>query len=82
MESNIGVFFFFFHLIFYISGGYGTLEELLEVITWAQLGIHDKPVRLVKICCFLFIYKYLCVYENLYIIEVMFCLLFALEIIK
>lgn len=26
------------------SGGYGTLEELLEVITWAQLGIHDKPV--------------------------------------
>lgn len=30
---------------FYSStGGYGTLEELLEVITWAQLGIHDKPV--------------------------------------
>jgi len=27
------------------EGGYGTLEELLEVITWAQLGIHDKPVR-------------------------------------
>ena len=26
------------------SGGYGTLEELLEVITWAQLGIHEKPV--------------------------------------
>lgn len=32
-------------------GGYGTLEELLEVIAWAQLGIHDKPVSfyLVKI---------------------------------
>lgn len=30
------------YLIF--VGGYGTLEELLEVITWAQLGIHDKPV--------------------------------------
>lgn len=28
-----------------LSGGYGTLEELLEVITWAQLGIHEKPVR-------------------------------------
>lgn len=28
-----------------IVGGYGTLEELLEVITWAQLGIHDKPVK-------------------------------------
>lgn len=27
-----------------LSGGYGTLEELLEVITWAQLGIHHKPV--------------------------------------
>lgn len=27
------------------AGGYGTLEELLEVITWAQLGIHDKPVN-------------------------------------
>lgn len=26
------------------AGGYGTLPELLEVITWAQLGIHDKPV--------------------------------------
>ncbi|XP_058079663.1 cytokinin riboside 5'-monophosphate phosphoribohydrolase LOG4-like isoform X2 [Magnolia sinica] len=26
-----------------LLGGYGTLEELLEVITWAQLGIHNKP---------------------------------------
>ncbi|KAL5557761.1 hypothetical protein UlMin_033972 [Ulmus minor] len=30
-------------------GGYGTLEELLEVITWAQLGIHDKPVGLLNV---------------------------------
>lgn len=30
-------------------GGYGTLEELLEVITWAQLGIHDKPVCFIDI---------------------------------
>jgi len=27
-----------------IAGGYGTLDELLEVIAWAQLGIHSKPV--------------------------------------
>ncbi|KAK9266184.1 hypothetical protein L1049_012406 [Liquidambar formosana] len=32
-----------------VSGGYGTLEELLEVITWAQLGIHDKPVGLLNV---------------------------------
>ncbi|XP_058099503.1 PI-PLC X domain-containing protein At5g67130-like [Magnolia sinica] len=32
-----------FLISFPISGGYGTLEELLEVITWAQLGIHNKP---------------------------------------
>ncbi|KAF7054981.1 hypothetical protein CFC21_062562 [Triticum aestivum] len=31
------------------SGGYGTLEELLEVITWAQLGIHHKPVGLLNV---------------------------------
>ncbi|KAK4255106.1 hypothetical protein QN277_008144 [Acacia crassicarpa] len=33
----------------YVEGGYGTLEELLEVITWAQLGIHDKPVGLLNV---------------------------------
>ncbi|XP_042940755.1 cytokinin riboside 5'-monophosphate phosphoribohydrolase LOG7 isoform X1 [Carya illinoinensis] len=32
-----------------ISGGYGTMEELLEVITWAQLGIHRKPVGLLNV---------------------------------
>ncbi|PPR84989.1 hypothetical protein GOBAR_AA35723 [Gossypium barbadense] len=31
------------------QSGYGTLEELLEVITWAQLGIHDKPVGLLNV---------------------------------
>ncbi|MED6116168.1 Cytokinin riboside 5'-monophosphate phosphoribohydrolase log3, variant 2 [Stylosanthes scabra] len=32
-----------------LPGGYGTLEELLEIITWAQLGIHDKPVGLLNV---------------------------------
>ncbi|XP_009779809.1 cytokinin riboside 5'-monophosphate phosphoribohydrolase LOG1 isoform X2 [Nicotiana tabacum] len=32
-----------------LPGGYGTLEELLEVITWAQLGIHDKPIGLLNV---------------------------------
>ncbi|CAA2973518.1 cytokinin riboside 5 -monophosphate phosphoribohydrolase LOG8 [Olea europaea subsp. europaea] len=32
-----------------LPGGYGTMEELLEMITWAQLGIHKKPVGLLNI---------------------------------
>ena len=27
-----------------LPGGIGTLEELVEVMTWAQLGQHDKPI--------------------------------------
>ncbi|OEL33078.1 putative cytokinin riboside 5'-monophosphate phosphoribohydrolase LOGL7 [Dichanthelium oligosanthes] len=32
-----------------LPGGYGTMEELLEMITWCQLGIHDKPVGLLNV---------------------------------
>lgn len=32
-----------------LPGGYGTLEELMEMITWSQLGIHDKPVGLLNV---------------------------------
>jgi len=31
-----------------LPGGIGTLEELLEVVTWSQLEIHGKPVALVN----------------------------------
>ena len=32
-----------------LPGGYGTLEELCEMITWAQLGIHGKPCGLLDV---------------------------------
>ncbi|XP_072982563.1 cytokinin riboside 5'-monophosphate phosphoribohydrolase LOG1-like isoform X1 [Typha latifolia] len=32
-----------------LLGGYGTMEELLEIIAWSQLGIHDKPVGLLNV---------------------------------
>lgn len=32
-----------------LPGGLGTLEELMEVWTWAQLGIHRKPVGLLNV---------------------------------
>ena len=32
-----------------LPGGYGTLDETFEALTWAQLGIHQKPIVLVNI---------------------------------
>lgn len=32
-----------------LPGGYGTLEEFFEMITWAQLGLHKKPIAVLNI---------------------------------
>jgi len=32
-----------------LPGGFGSFEELLEMITWAQLGIHQKPVGILNV---------------------------------
>jgi len=32
-----------------LPGGYGTLEEFFEMITWAQLGLHKKPIAILNI---------------------------------
>jgi hypothetical protein len=31
-----------------LPGGYGTLDEMIEAVTWAQLAIHAKPCILIN----------------------------------
>ncbi|KAJ7138244.1 hypothetical protein C8R44DRAFT_695370 [Mycena epipterygia] len=42
MAKRVGAF-------FGLPGGFGTLDEILEVITWTQIGFHTKPIVLMNV---------------------------------
>lgn len=37
------------HAFIAMPGGFGTFEELMEIITWGQLGIHQKPIGVLNV---------------------------------
>ena len=48
MHERKKVMFMNCHAVVVLPGGAGSLDELFEVVTWRQLGLHEKPIFLVN----------------------------------
>ncbi len=48
MHERKKVMFMNAHAVVVLPGGAGSLDEFFEVLTWAQLGLHDKPILLLN----------------------------------
>lgn len=48
MHERKKVMFMNSHAVVVMPGGAGTLDEFFEVLTWAQLGLHSKPIVLLN----------------------------------
>lgn len=49
MHERKKVMFMNCHAVVVLPGGAGSLDELFEVLTWAQLGLHAKPILLMNV---------------------------------
>ena len=48
MHERKKVMFMNSHAVVVLPGGAGSLDEMFEVLTWRQLGLHDKPIFLLN----------------------------------
>jgi uncharacterized protein (TIGR00730 family) len=49
MHARKKVMFMNSHAIVVLPGGAGSLDEFFEVLTWAQIGLHGKPIILLDV---------------------------------